>query len=204
MVGGGGDESMCHMMLTGFFVSWFLLSLSQMNRPIQVKPADSESRGGTVCPSLLLFLPLFPPLPFFVLALEACCLCVSASPLSVLLHDALYLDAGWQRGLARPSSFQNTLCKQRSSWPVQPLAPFLESHHMHWWIYTHTHTYTYTDMCVTCHFWGGKRVTSFVKHQSKQSKAYVSQMNSTFKWQVCANESKFQSSFFFFVCSIDS
>lgn len=58
------------------------VSVSQMNRPIQVKPADSESRGGTVS---LPFLPSSLPLslPSFVPTLQTCCLCTSASPLCV-------------------------------------------------------------------------------------------------------------------------
>lgn len=85
----------------------------------------------------------FPPpcyLPSFVPALQTCCLCPSASPLSVPLDDALYPDAGWQRGLAGPSTIQNALCKRSSSWLARPLAPFLQFHHMHWCMYMHAHT----------------------------------------------------------------
>lgn len=132
-----------------------------MNRPIQVKPADSESRGGTVFFSFLsspLFFLCYLLLSPFVLALQTYCLCVSASPLSVPLHDALYLDAGWQRGLAGPSSIQNTLCKQRSSSPASASmasSSFLgvSSYAL---MHAHAHVYTQTRI-LSC--LRGKQVT---------------------------------------------
>lgn len=63
------------------------LSVAQMNRPIQVKPADSESRGGRF--SLLFF-----RLPFLFLPPSSCrCKSVSPLPVDVPFLSVLYNDA---------------------------------------------------------------------------------------------------------------
>lgn len=97
-------------------------------------------------PSLVTFPPSFVP------SLQTCCLCVSASPLSVPLDDALYLDAGWQRGLAGPSSNQNTLCKQCSFWPPLASSSFLG---------VSSYARTCTENMRALSYCRGKQVTSF-------------------------------------------
>lgn len=116
-----------HMMLTGFsvFFLFFLFSLSFILSSFFFSPslsatdeqtnpgeASRQWEPGRYCMQLLASFtsPLPRYLPSFVPTPQTCCLHVSASPLCVLLDEALYLDTGWQHGLARPSSIQNTLC----------------------------------------------------------------------------------------------
>ncbi len=147
-------------------------------------------------PSLFSF-PLPRYLPSFVPALQTRCLCGSASPLSVPLDDALYLDAGWQRGLAGPSSVQNASCTQRSSWPARPLAPFLEFHHMHWCMHTHAHTQKHGCLVMlegkAGHFFLSNTFNKAVCNKADPvgltSQDRIVQMNRRFKWQICVNES---------------
>lgn len=146
-------------MLTGFlslvFFFFFLLfllcllfaSLSLYHRWTgQSRWSQQTARAEEVLNSLPSYfsISLLFYLPSFVPGLQTCCLCVSASPLSVPLDDALYLDTGWQHGLAGPSRIQNTLCKRHSCWPARPLAPFLEFYHMHWCMYMQAHTQKHT------------------------------------------------------------
>jgi len=97
----------------------------QMNRPIQVKPADSESRGGTVCPSLLPSVPLCPSptnmLPVYISFTIICPVRRCTLP-RMQADSATWLD---------PPVFRTHYINR---------APNLESHHMHWWIPALTQT----------------------------------------------------------------
>lgn len=86
MEGGGHVFFLSFTLCLSFILPLLLfVSVSQMNRPIQVKPADSESRGGTVSLPFLLPPSLSPSLPSFVPAPQTRCPCTSASPLCVPL-----------------------------------------------------------------------------------------------------------------------
>lgn len=86
----GGHVFFLSFTLSLSFILPLLLfvSVSQMNRPIQVKPADSESRGGTVSLPFLLppsFPPSLSPFPLLSRPPQTRCPCTSASPLCVPL-----------------------------------------------------------------------------------------------------------------------
>lgn len=126
----GWEEILCYYMSTwcllaslfssfSFFFHYhsscrlfFSPSLSATDEQTNPGEASRQWEPGRYCMQLLASFtsPLPHYLPSFVPTPQTCCLHVSASPLCVLLDEALYLDTGWQHGLARPSSIQNTLC----------------------------------------------------------------------------------------------
>lgn len=135
-------------------------------------------------------------LPSFVLALQTCCLRRSASPLSVPLDDAPYLDAVWQHSLARPSSIQNTLCKQCSPWLPCPPAPYVEFRHMRWCMHVQAHALKLAR-CVTLEGKTGHLFLSNTSNTAVCDKAYPiwlmswlcsSQMNCRLKQLICVNQ----------------